>query len=406
MNLALDGLHVLSFGQVISAPSATRLLADLGADVIKVEPRRGEMMRGISPVVEDRRGKVQSGFFTALNCGKRGLALNLKSPDGQSLCRRLALEWADVIVENFTPGTMAGFNLDYETLRPQKPTLIYASLTGYGVHSKQSHRRAYDLCVQSEAGLTIMNGEPGRSPHRVGYSVADYGAGRDLVVGILAALYHRDRSGEGLHLDVSMYDTCVSLTENAIPRYSLTGEISVGEGNRHPAASPHNLYPTRDGFINIIAVENRLFRRLATVMDRVDLMDDPILGGTEGRRNHADEMDAIITAWTAGQTTAEIVKKLEEAGMPYGVLRDIRDVVEHDHTKEREMAPVVDQTDLGPVAVPGCPIKFAQVPTGVRGPAPLLGQHNKQVLVTELGMSESEVTKLEEAFVLASETGC
>jgi CoA:oxalate CoA-transferase len=399
----LDSLHVLSFGQVISAPSATRLLADLGADVIKVEPRRGEMMRGIAPLARDRRGKVQSGFYTALNCGKRSVALNLKSPEGQAICRRLAVEWADVLVENFTPGKMADFHLDYETLRPLKPRLIYASLTGYGLHGAQSHRRAYDLCVQSEGGLAIMNGEPGQKPHRIGYSVTDYGAGRNLVIGILAALHYRDHCGEGLHVDVSMYDTCVSLTENAIPRYSLTGEISTGAGNRHPAASPHNLYATRDGYINIIAVENQLFGRLAKVMGRSDLLNDPVFGDSEGRRTHADEMDAIVTAWTSTLTTAEAVQRLEEAGLPYGVLRNIRDVVEHPHTQERDMAPTVDQTFLGPVQVPGCPIKFAELPTGIRAPAPLLGQHNREVLLSILGLPEAEVNDLEDALVLAAE---
>lgn len=402
MELLLDGLKVLSFGQVISAPSATRLLADLGADVIKVEPRRGEMMRGISPLAKDRRGEQQSGFFTALNCGKRGIALDMKHPEGQEICRRLALEWADVVVENFTPGTMESFGLDYETLSAAKPSLVYASLSGYGQDNPMSRRKAYDLCVQSEAGLAFMNGEEGERPHRIGYSVSDYGAGRDLVVGVLAAVYKRDRTGRGQHVDVAMYDTCVSFTENAIPRYSLGGEVARAMGSRHPAASPHNLYRTRDGFINIIAIENRLFAKLAAVMGRPDLVDHPVFGDPEGRRAHMNEMDAVVEAWTSALTTKEAADLLANANLPYGILHDIRAVVESEHTQRRDMAPLVEQTDLGPIRVPGCPIKVSGAWTGVRGPAPLKGEHNREVLAGILGYTDEQVRSLEEREVIKS----
>lgn len=370
------------------------MLADLGAEVIKVEPRGGEMMRTISPLTLDRRGKPQSGFFTALNCGKRGLALDMKAPEGQEICRRLAVEWADVLIENFTPGTMKGFGLDFETLHAQNPRLVYGSLSGYGQNNGMSRRRAYDLCVQSEAGLTSMNGEQGRRPHRLGYSVSDYGAGRDLVVGILAALIQRERTGQGQWIDASMYDTCVSFTENAIPRYSMKDEVAVAMGSRHPAASPHNLYETRDGFINIITVEDKLFGRLARAMGREELIEHPVFGHAEGRRANMDEMDAIVEQWTSKLTTEEVVDALDAHGLPYGVLRDISAVVDHGHTQERQMAPAVEQTALGPVRLPGCPIKFSGAEAKIRGAAPLIGEHTRAVLTEVLGYGEADADDL------------
>jgi CoA:oxalate CoA-transferase len=316
--------------------------------------------------------------------------VNMKTPEGAEICRRLATEWADVLVENFTPGTMANFGLDYPTLSEQNPRLIYASLSGYGQNTPMSTRRAYDICVQSESGLTAMNGEQGRRPHRIGYSAADYGAGRDMVIGILAALFFREKTGRGQQVDASMFDTCVSLTENAIPRYSMKGELSQALGSRHPAASPHNLYKTKDGHINIIAVENRLFHRLARAMGRVDLIDHPLFGDPEGRLQNVDEMDRIIEAWTTTKTTREVAEELDSNGLPYGILNDICRVIESEHTTLREMAPAVEQTALGPVRVPGCPIKLSASEAKVRGPAPMLGEHNREVLQGVLGYSDDE----------------
>jgi crotonobetainyl-CoA:carnitine CoA-transferase CaiB-like acyl-CoA transferase len=299
---------------------------------------------------------------------------------------------------------MESFGLDYETLSRSSPRLIYASLSGYGLNNPMSRRRAYDICVQSEAGLAFMNGEQDRRPHRIGYSVSDYGAGRDMVIGILAALYYREKTGQGQQIDSSMYDTCVSLTENAIPRYSLTGEVTKALGSRHSAASPHNLYETKDGHINIIAVENRLFQRLARAMGRENLIDHPLFGSPEGRRQHPDEMDQIVEAWTRTMTTQQVAEKLDSNGLPYGILHDIRTVVESEHTTIRDMAPTIEQIELGPLKVPGCPIKFSGSEARVRGAAPLIGEHNQVVLQGILGYSDDAYHSLVERGVILSES--
>jgi crotonobetainyl-CoA:carnitine CoA-transferase CaiB-like acyl-CoA transferase len=400
----LSGLKVLCLAQVISAPSGARLLADLGAEVIKVEPPQGDVMRTITPRATDDRGVVQSGFFIALNAGKKGVAVDLKRPEGTAIIRRLALEWADVFVENFTPGTLERYQLDYASLHAARPRLIYASLTGYGHGNAMSKRRAYDICVQSESGLTSMNGEEGRRPHRIGYSVADYGSGRDMVIGILAALYHRERTGEGLFVDSALYDSCVALTENSIPRYSMAGEVARGLGNRHPAACPHNLFRTRDGFVNIIAIDDRLFTKLTQAMGRPDLLDDPEMSTAVKRLGCRDRVEGIIEEWTSQLTTAEVVERLESHGLAAGVLRDIKAVIEDPLTATRELAPEVEQPHLGRLRVPGCPVKFSGgARAGVAGPAPLLGEHNREVLGGILGMSDAEIDALRAGGVLAED---
>lgn len=403
MKSVLEGIKVLSFAQVISATSGTRILADLGAEVIKIEPVYGEVMRRITPFKTDSRGIDQAGYFIALSVGKKGIALNLKTEKGRKIAERLALEWADVVVENFKPGIMKEFGLDYETLSAKKPELIYASLSGYGQTGPESARRAYDICIQSDCGLTIMNGEEGRKPHRIGYSVTDYCAGRDLVIGILGSLRLREAKGRGQHVDVAMFDCGISLTENAIPRWSMREEIPTAVGSHHPAASPHNLYKTADGFVNIIVIDDKLWARLANAMEMPELVDDPDLGKARDRLKHVERIDGIVEGWTSKLSTAEVVKKLQENDLPYGVLNDIRAVIENEQTIAREMAPEIDQTALGKMRVHGNPIKLSATEVEIRGPAPLLGEHNKEVICGILGYSEEEFAALEKDKVVGTD---
>ena len=248
-----------------------------------------------------------------------------------------------------------------------------------------------------------MNGEEGRRPHRIGYSVADYGAERDMVIGILAALYHRERTGQGLFVDTAMYDTCVSFTENAIPRYSMTGEVATALGNRHPAACPHNLFSTKDGFVNIIAIDDRLFTKLTQAMDRPDLLEDPEMATAVRRLGCRDRVEGIVEEWTSQLTMAEVVERLEAHCLAAGVLRDIKAVIEDPQTEARGLAPEVQQPHLGPLRVPGCPIKFGHAPAAAPGPAPLLGEHNREVLGGILGMSDAEIDALRAGGVLAED---
>lgn len=386
----LEGIKVVDFTRVISGPTTTQYLADMGATVVKVEPpHTGEVMRQITPVKDG-----QSGFFISLNRGKRGITLDLKNPKGREVAQTL-VAWADVVVENFSPGTMDHFGLSYEAAKERNPQVIYASLSGYGQEGPASRRPSYDVCVQAMSGLLSMNGHPGM-PVKLGYSVTDYTSGLLLAMGILGAILHRQKTGEGQQVDVAMYDAGVSLLENAIVRYDMHGEIAEPTGNHHPSASPHNAYKTKDGHITIIAIEDRSWGRLCEAMGRPELTQDEKIGHARGRLAHVDEVDAVVEAWTMTLTTDEAAQILENHHLPYGKVRNAKDVIEDEHTIMREMVVEVDQPGYGPIRIPGNPVKLrgqgAEVK--VRGPAPSLGEHNHEIFVETLGMSEEDYQEL------------
>lgn len=401
----LEGVRVLSFAQVISAPSAVRMLVDLGAEVIKIEPPSGDVMRRIRPFKRDARGAMQSGIFVALNCGQRSLALDLRRTECRAIARRLCLEWAHVVVSNFTPGKMDELGLGDEELRQARPDLIWGCISGYGQRGPWAHRRAYDLCVQGECGLTAQNGSRGGKPHRIGFSAVDYLSGRDLVIGILGALFQRQRTGQGQLIDCSLYNSGVSVLEDAIPGFDLEGRVPGPTGSTHPSAAPHGLYRSRDGYVNIIVIDNRLWARLCQVMERSDLLSDPRFAEPKERIENRDELDALVESWTRGHSTDELLDLLERAELPCGKLCDIRDVIDSPQTRYWEMAPLVEQPHLGPVRINGCPIHLSASSTAVRGPAPLLGQHNREVLGSILGLPEAEIERLEADGAIAAECG-
>jgi len=320
MKRVLEGVNVVSFGLVISAPSAARMLCDLGADVIKIEPHQGDTMRMIRPVKKDTRGKIQSGIFTALNCGERSFSVDLQSEEGREMVEKLIIEWADVVIANFKPGTLAKFGIDYESISKVKPGIIYGEISGYGQKGPWSQRGAYDICVQSECGIAAQNGPGGGKPHRVGFSVLDYLSGRDLVIGILGALHYKEKTGEGQHVDISLYNSGVTVLEDAIPGFDLEGVIAGTVGSRHPSASPHNLYKTKDGYINIIAINNSLWKKLTDMMGKPELQTaDGLSTGLE-RLNNMDRIDELIEEWTLRHTTDEVAALMDKFGLPRGKL--------------------------------------------------------------------------------------
>lgn len=401
---ALTGIKVVSFAQVIAAPSALRMLCDLGADIIKIEPPGGDVMRRIRPFKKDRRGQPQSGIFVALNCGQRSVCLDLRTERGREIARRLILSWADVVVANFTPGTLDKFGLDYESIRPEKPGIIYGLISGYGQTGPWSSRRAYDVCVQSECGITAQNGNWKGKPHRVGFSVLDYLSGRDLIIGVLAALRRRDTSGAGSLVDCCLYNSGVSVLEDAIPGYDMEGVIPAPMGSQHPSACPHGLYQTSDGYVNIIAIDNKLWSRLCSMMDKPELQEEEGFRTPQERIRNRARVNAAIEEWTRRHTTAQILEQMDEHDLPHGHLCDVRAVIESEQTRHWDMAPVVEQTLLGPVRINGCPVKLSGTSTGVRGPAPLLGEHNREVICGLLGYTDSEYHIMYKENVLEEET--
>jgi crotonobetainyl-CoA:carnitine CoA-transferase CaiB-like acyl-CoA transferase len=390
MSGILEGIKVLDFTRVISGPTATQYLADMGAEVIKVEPpKTGDVMRNIAPV---KNG--QSGFYITLNRGKKGITLDMKDPRGREIALKLA-ERADVLVENFSPGTMKDLGLDLEAVRERNPKIIYASLSGYGQYGPNSGLVSYDLCIQAMCGLMQMNGYPGMPPCRIGFSVTDYFAGMLIAMGVVAALYKREQTGKGEFIDVSMFDAGLAVTENAMTRFDMLGEIPSAIGSRHPAASPHNVYKTKDGYIALIVIEDGGWKRLTEAMGKPELQKDPDLAKALNRLKQMDRLDKIVGEWTGAHTTAELIPILNKYRLAYGVVKTAKDLVEDPHAIERGMVVKIYQTGYGPLRIPGNPIKFADDSNKaeVRGPAPLLGEHNKDVICGILGYTENEFMK-------------
>jgi len=404
MERVLEGVNVVSFGLVISAPSAARMLCDLGSDVIKIEPKNGDTMRKIRPVVKDERGKIQSGIFTALNCGQRSIALDLQQEEGREIAKKLILEWADIVVANFKPGTLAKFGLDYETIRKEKPGIIYGEISGYGQKGPWADRRAYDICVQSECGITAQNGPWREKPHRVGFSVLDYLSGRDLVIGLLGALHYKEKTGKGQHVDATLYNSGVTLLEDAIPGYDLEGVIATTVGSRHPSASPHNLYKTKDGYMNIIAINDMLWGRLTDMMGQPELQKEPGIATAFDRLKNMDKVDGFVEAWTSQHTTEEVAKLMDEYKLPRGKLCDVKEVIESEQTKYWNMAPKINQPYIKDgVRVNGCSVKYSDASTEITGTAPFLGEHNKNIICDILGYSEEEFNNFNSKDVVTSE---
>jgi CoA:oxalate CoA-transferase len=385
----LDGLKVVDFTRVIAGSYCTMYLSDLGAEVIKIEtPGFGDVMRYQQPKVND-----ECGFFIIYNRGKKSLTLNLKDDRGKEIVKKLIKD-ADIVVENFSPGTMKDLGLGYDDLKKINPGLIFASISGYGQFGPSADLPSYDICIQGMCGLMSMNGPDETNPMRIGMSILDIMCGTATTTAILAALFHKNRTGKGQYIDMSLYDIGVASLENAIPRYTMKGEIAIPMGSRHPSASPHNVYPTKDGYVIIIVIEDGAWKRLCKAMDRPELVDDPEIGKAVQRVKVMDKVDGIVMEWTKAHTTEEVVEALKENHLAYGIVRDMKAVVEDPHTKARDMVVEVDQPKAGKVGIPGCPIHMSETPIEPLRPAPLLGQHTDEVLKEKLGMSQDEIDAL------------
>ncbi len=391
MASVLDGLRVLDFTRVIAGAWCTMYLADMGAEVLKVEaPGVGDVMRHQTPVKSG-----ECGFFIIYNRGKKSITLDLKREEAKEIVRDLVRR-CDVLVENFSPGTMKELGLGYDELSPINPRLVYASISGYGQYGPKAELPSYDVCIQAMCGLMSMNGYRGMDPLRIGMSATDFMAGTVAALAILGALWRMRETGRGQYIDVSLYDCGLTMLENAVPKYSWTGEVATALGSRHPSAAPHNVYRTKDGYIVIITIEDRAFARLCSAMGRPELATDPRFRDVSGRLRNVDELDAIVGSWTGGLPTEEVVGALKAANLAYGVVRNVREVVEDEHSRVRNMVIELRQPRAGPVIVPGCPIHYSESEAGPRGPAPLLGEHTESIVTELLGYSRERYRELVE----------
>jgi CoA:oxalate CoA-transferase len=397
MASVLEGIKVIDFTQVYSGPFCTLLLKDLGADIIKVErPESGDLIRYDIPHTEGNEG----GPFIILNRGKKSVTVDLKTEKGRNICQEL-IKKVDVLVENFSPGTMDKLGLGSKEMCQINPKLIYASISAYGQTGPRRDYPGFDPVAQAMGGMTCVTGFPD-SPVRCGVSIADFSSGFFTAFSIVSALYYRLQTGEGQTIDISMQDCIWQLTSiEYAPYYWLANQIPPRLGNGHAAMIPCNLYPTKDGgrvYINagVLAQVHRLY----TAMGRKDLIDTPLGANQNERFQHRTEIDEIITAWTKTKTTQEIQDVLKKADVPCTRLPSFDEVCNDPQLLSRNMIIEVDQPISGKVKTPGSLFKMSRTPGKIDFPAPFLGENNQNVLSEMLGYTEKEIAKLSDEHII------
>lgn len=392
--MPLDGIRVLELANFMAGPYTGMLLADMGADVVKVEnPKGGDFARQNPPFVEG-----ESAGFMALNRNKRSLTLNLKHPRGRELFLQLARA-ADVVLENFRPGTMADLGIDAATLRALNPRLIYCSASAYGRSGPYSQKAGFDLIAQGLSGLMSFTGEPGGRPVKVGVPVADLTCALFSVYGILSALLVRERTGQGQEVESNLLESALALAIWETSGYFVTGEVPGPLGSAHRTNAPYQAIGTADGAITIGASTPNTWTGLCAVLGRPELTTDERFSDNPRRKANERELIEVIEAITVAHPSAYWLERLEEAGVPCGRLNTIATVVEDPHIIERGFIVDVEHPRAGRTRATGFPVRLTETPAGLRRPAPVLGQHTDEIL-TELGYSPDDLTTLRAGGVL------
>ncbi len=393
---ALKDIRILDFTRVLAGPYCTMILADLGAEVIKVEiPGGGDDSRQFGPYAHG-----ESAYFMSLNRNKKSMTLNLKDPKALELVKRIICK-CDVVTENFRPGTMEKLGLGYEDLKKINPRIIYAASSGFGHTGPYSKRPAYDGVVQAMGGIMSITGELGGKPTRVGPSIGDISAGMFTAIGILAALEHRHKSGEGQKVDVAMLDCQVAMLENAIARYEVSGEVPKPAGNRHTSIVPFEPFDTIDGEIMIAAGNDALWAKFCQTAGLEAMISDERFVTNPMRNKHYDELRPLVAEKVRLKTTEEWMTLLDGAGVPNGPINSIDKVVVNEQVLAREMIVEVEHPVAGKLRMPGIPVKLSETPGEIRMPAPVLGQHTVDVLEDLLGLTDEEIEELKAEKVIA-----
>ena len=390
---ALEGLRILDVTQVMAGPFCTMLLCDMGADVIKIEPPAGDSSRRMAGAIGS-----DSPSFNAVNRGKRGLILNLKSSAGQEVFRHLT-KTADILVENFRPTVMSTFGLDYANLATIQPRLIYASISGYGQTGPDSRRGGFDLIAQGVAGIMSVTGNPDSDPVKAGVPLTDLGAALFAVSGILAALHYRHSSGRGQHIDTSLVDAGVALSVWEATEYFSSGQIPTPLGSAHRMSAPYQAIRCADGFITLGAANDRLFNRLCNVLEHPEWLEQPNYASDTARVKNRLALATAIEAITSKRPCQHWLELFEQNEIPCGPINDYAEVARDPHLRSRDMIVETDHPTFGKIKTLGSPIKFSETPTQPNRPAPLLGEHTNEVL-REHGYNAKQIAKLQRDGVL------
>ena len=389
----LEGLKVIDITTTISGPTASVVLRDMGAYVIKVEhPVRGDDTRHF-PVIRDG---VSSSYISC-NRGKKGIAVDLHTKEGQEIIKELA-KTADVVVENFTPGTMKQWGIDYETLSKINPGIIMASISGFGQSGPLSHLPGYDIIAQAQSGIMSITGHPDGPPTRVGVLIGDISSGYCCVAGLLAALLNKQKTGLGQHVDISMQDVLLSFMDQTV--YTWAGQIPGRTGNRFTSIAPFDCYKTKDKrWVIIAAANNKLWAQLCNIMGKPELADDPRFDSNMNRCDNYDALNDEVNQWSIQHDLKDVVKFLQAGGLPVSPILNLDEIMALPHVHERKMCVEVEDPVLGKVKISGPPIKFSRTPCEANAPAPRLGEHTREIL-TGIGYSEERINHLAQSGVI------
>ena len=390
-NLPLAGIVALDFGQVFQGPYATLLMAKAGADIIKIEPPHGEPLRRRAPP-----GKSTTFPIAMLNSNKRAITLNLKHERGRALLFEMAGR-ADVVLENFSPGTMDRLGVGWEELSRINPRLVYASGSGYGLSGPDRDNLAMDLTIQAVSGLISTTGFEGGAPVKAGPAIVDFLSGIHLYAAVTTALFERERTGKGRLVEVAMQEAAYATLTSFIDAYWQSGRVPPRAGNRSHTRAPLNVYPTNDGYVAInVAVEEHWYH-LLVAMGREDLRGDPRFKTNADRVAHIDDTDAVVSAWTQTLGKMEVFAITKRHRIPCAPVRDVGEVMHDPHMHERGMLEWIEHDEIGRIVVPTSPLRFHGADKVATTPSPKLGQHNADIYGGWLGLSPHEITNLTES---------
>jgi crotonobetainyl-CoA:carnitine CoA-transferase CaiB-like acyl-CoA transferase len=385
----LDGIRVLDLSRVLAGPYASLLLADMGAEVLKIEePGKGDDTRAWPPFVGG-----EATYFMSVNRGKKSLTLNLKAEEGKAILRRL-LDGADVLLENFRPGALGRLGFGYEAVRQSNPRLVYCSISGFGESGPEASRPGYDLIVQGESGIMDLTGFPDGPPVKVGNSIADLAAGTMAAHGIVLALFARERTGVGQKVEIAMVEVMAALLTYQGQAYFATGRSPRRRGNQHPSIVPYEVFEAADGYLTVGVANNSLWARFCQALERPDLAGDPRFDTEAKRVEHRDVLVPLLAGVFAARPVVDWLGRLERAGVPAGKIKQVGEVLESPHLRARGAIVSLTHPTAGPLRMVGPPIRLRGTPGEAAEPPPTLGEHTAEILGKLLGYSEDAVAEL------------
>ena len=398
---ALSHIRVLDLSRVLAGPWCAQNLADLGAEVIKVErPKSGDDTRHWGPpFAKDPFGKdtSESAYYISINRNKKSITLDISTPEGQEIVRGL-VEQSDVVIENYKVGQLAKYGLDYESLRAIKPNLIYCSITGFGQTGPYQHRAGYDFILQGMGGFMSITGEadhlPGGGPQKAGVAIVDLFTGMYASSAILAAVIHRDRSGEGQYIDMALLDTQVAMLANISSNYLCSGVSPHRWGNAHPNVVPYQTFQTSDSWIIVAVGNDGQFRHFVKAGNREPLADDPRFATNPARIEHRDALIPLLAAMVKEKTKVEWISLLESVGVPCGPINNLQEVFENEHVIARGIQLNVSHPTAGSMKLVASPMRLSKTPVTVRMPPPLLGEHTEEILGVTLHYTHEQIAQL------------